>query len=124
LPVRTLSAAGLLGLVNVAARTATLPVLLMTLPEPPPLGPAILGSFALLYSQLALPTPSGAGVVDIGLLAGAAGSTGGSGVAILLWWRFYTTFAGVGIGAWFAVRTFGWGALTAMFKRKGKGKEA
>jgi len=117
LPARTLLASALLGFINVVARTAILPVLLMTLPEPPPLGPAILGSFALLYSQLALPTPSGAGVVDIGLLAGAAGSTGGSGVAILLWWRTYTTFAGVAIGAWFALRTFGWQAIRSLFSR-------
>lgn len=117
LPASTLVASALLGFLNVAARIAILPVLLMTLPDPPPLGPAILGSFALLYSQLALPTPSGAGVVDIGLLAGAAGSTGGSGVAILLWWRTYTTFVGVAIGAWFALRSFGWQAIRVAISR-------
>lgn len=117
LPLPVLAASAFLGLLNVAARTALLPVLLMTLPDPPPLGPAILGSFALLYSQLALPTPSGAGVVDIGLLAGAAGSTGERGVAMLLWWRFYSTFVGVGIGGWFALRTFGWQAIRNAFSR-------
>jgi hypothetical protein len=38
-------------------------VLALTLPDPPPMGPLALGSFALLYSQLVLPTPSGAGAV-------------------------------------------------------------
>ena len=117
LPARTLIASALLGFLNVAARIAVLPVLLAALPDPPPLGPAILGSFALVYSQLALPTPSGAGVVDLGLLAGAAGSTGGSGVAILVWWRFYTTVAGVAIGAWFALETFGWQAIKGAISR-------
>lgn len=100
-----------LGFVNLASRTAILPILMATLPVTPPLGPAILGSFALLYSQLALPTPAGAGIVDLGLLAGAAGNTGASGLALLIWWRFYTTFIGVGLGGWLAIRTFGWGAV-------------
>lgn len=106
--VTTLAASAFLGFLNVASRTAILPVLMLALPEPPPLGPALLGSFALLYSQLALPTPSGMGIVDLGLLAGAAGATGEGGVALLLWWRFYTSLLGVGLGAWAAVRVFGW----------------
>lgn len=108
MPAWRILASALLGFVNVAARTAILPVLMLALPDPPPLGPAILGSFALLYSQLALPTPSGMGVVDLGLLAGAAGSTGGAGAALLLWWRFYTTLLGAFLGGGIAVREFGW----------------
>ena len=110
--------------VNVASRTAILPILMATLPVPPPLGPAIVGSFALLFSQMALPTPSGAGVVDLGLLAGAAGSAGGAEVELLIWWRFYTTFVGVALGSWLAVRVFGWEVVRRAFKGKGKGKEA
>jgi hypothetical protein len=82
----------------------------------------LIGSFALLYSQILLPTPAGVGVVDLGLLAGAAGGVGDSGFGILAWWRFYTTIVGGLIGAWFAWRDFGWAALRAGFK--GKGKEA
>lgn len=122
MPPGPLVVAAVCAFVNLAARTAILPVLMATLPDPPPLGPAVLGSFALLYSQLALPTPSGAGVVDVGLLAGAAGGLGGSGVELLLWWRFYTTFVGVILGGWLAVREFGWGALRSAFKGKGMGK--
>ena len=44
--------------------------------QPPELGPMVLGSFALLYSQMLLPTPSGAGAVDLGFLGGAAGDLG------------------------------------------------
>ncbi len=108
--------------INLATRTAILPILMATLPDPPPLGPAIVGSFALLYSQMALPTPSGAGVVDLGLLAGAAGSAGGAEVGLLIWWRFYTTFIGIALGSWLAVREFGWAAVRGALKGKGKGK--
>ena len=62
--------------VNLATRVAILPVLALTLPSPPALGPLTLGSFALLYSQLVLPTPSGAGAVELGFLGGAAGDLG------------------------------------------------
>jgi uncharacterized membrane protein YbhN (UPF0104 family) len=64
-------------------------------------GPLFFASFVLLYAQLILPTPSGAGVVDLGLLGGAAGDLGG---ATLLWWRFYSSGIGVLVGAVVLVR--------------------
>ena len=60
-------------LINLVTRVAILPVLALTLADPPAMGPLVLGSFALLYSQLILPTPSGAGAVELGFLGGAAG---------------------------------------------------
>ena len=116
MPLPTILAAGFCSFVNLAGRTAILPVLMMTLPEPPPLGPAILGSFALLYSQTFLPMPSGAGVVDLGFLAGAAGSVGDGRVGLLVAWRFYTTFLGSGIGGWFVVRDLGVDAIRRIFR--------
>src|SRR5687768_2699415 len=65
-----------LSLINLTTRVAILPVLALTLPSPPPLGPMALGSFALLYSQLVLPTPAGAVAVELGFLGGAAGDLG------------------------------------------------
>jgi uncharacterized membrane protein YbhN (UPF0104 family) len=65
-----------LSFLNLATRVAILPVLASTLPSPPELGPMVLGSFALLYSQMLLPTPSGAGAVELGFLGGAAGDLG------------------------------------------------
>jgi uncharacterized membrane protein YbhN (UPF0104 family) len=114
----TLAGSACLGFLNVASRTAILPVLMLALPEPPPFGPALLGSFALLYSQLALPTPAGMGIVDLGLLAGVAGETGEGGVALLVWWRFYTTLLGVGLGAWAAIRVFGWDVVKGAVRGK------
>lgn len=123
MPPGPVVAAVLLAVINLSARTAILPILMMTLPEPPPMGPAILGSFALLYSQLILPTPSGAGMVDLGLLAGAAGQVPDGQVELLVWWRFYTSFVGIIIGGWFAVRAFGWEVVKKAFRRKAKGSE-
>jgi uncharacterized membrane protein YbhN (UPF0104 family) len=100
-----------LSFVNVAARVAILPVLTLTLPSPPPLGPAALGSFALLYSQLILPTPSGAGAVELGFLGGAAGDLGAGRGWLLLAWRGYSNGVGVLLGAGLALQLYGWPVL-------------
>jgi uncharacterized membrane protein YbhN (UPF0104 family) len=105
-----------LSVINLASRVAILPVLAWTLPEPPPLGPTILGSFALLYSQLLLPTPSGAGAVELGFLGGAAGDFGEHQGWLLLAWRFYTNGIGVALGIWLAVQIYGWPALRKLVR--------
>jgi uncharacterized membrane protein YbhN (UPF0104 family) len=96
---------------------AILPVLALTLPNPPSLGPLAVGSFALLYSQLVLPTPSGAGAVELGFLGGAAGDLGGSEGWLLLLWRFYTNGIGVILGVALASRIYGWPALRRLAGR-------
>lgn len=106
-----------LSLVNLATRVAILPVLALTLTDPPALGPMTLGSFALLYSQLVLPTPSGAGAVELGFLGGAAGDLGQDQGWLLLAWRFYTNGIGVLLGVWLAARIYGWPALRAVVRR-------
>ncbi len=107
-----------LGVVAIATRIAILPVLALTLPNPPELGPVIFGSFALLYSQMVLPTPSGAGVVELGFLGGAAGELGTDQGWILLAWRFYTNGLGVVLGVWLAAHVFGWPVLRKLLRRK------
>ena len=106
-----------LSLVNLATRVAILPVLALTLTSPPPLGPTILGSFALLYSQLILPTPSGAGPVELGFLGGAAGDLGVGQGWLLLAWRFYTSGIGVLLGVVLAGGVYGWPALRKVVRR-------
>jgi uncharacterized membrane protein YbhN (UPF0104 family) len=103
-------------LTNVVSRTLILPVLASSLPDPPSLGPLLVGSFGLLYSQLILPTPSGAGAVDLGFVAGAAGDLGSAQGQLLLAWRFYTTIVGVLLGLVFAVRLFGVRAIRRLFR--------
>ncbi|HEU4563173.1 MAG TPA: lysylphosphatidylglycerol synthase transmembrane domain-containing protein, partial [Gemmatimonadaceae bacterium] len=51
-------------IVSTAARVAILPVLALAIPEHVPLGTVTMGSFALIFGQLFLPTPAGAGAVE------------------------------------------------------------
>jgi uncharacterized membrane protein YbhN (UPF0104 family) len=106
-----------LSLINLATRVAILPVLALTLPSPPPIGPLAVGSFALLYSQLILPTPSGAGAVELGFLGGAAGDLGADEGWLLLAWRVYTNGIGVLLGVVLAARVYGWPALRQLAGR-------
>lgn len=119
MPWQLLLATTPLTFINLAARVAVLPVLAATLPDPPPLGLLLVGSFALLYSQLVLPTPSGAGAVELGFLSGAAGDLGNGEAALLVVWRFYTTGIGLMIGALLAAHRFGWSALRGKFGVRG-----
>lgn len=106
-----------MSLLNLVTRVAILPVLALTLPSPPALGPMALGSFALLYSQLLLPTPSGAGAVELGFLGGAAGELGDGQGWLLLAWRFYTNGIGVVLGLALASQIYGWPALRRLAGR-------
>lgn len=105
-----------LSAIAIATRIAILPVLALTLPSPPTPGAVIFGSFALLYSQMVLPTPSGAGVVELGFLGGAAGELGAEEGWILLAWRFYTNGIGVLLGVWLAASTYGWPFLRKLLR--------
>lgn len=106
-----------LSAINVATRLAILPILAATVEGGPELGPAIVGSFVLVYSQLALPTPSGAGAVELGFLGGAAGDLGDDARSLLFWWRGYTNGVGIVLGAAFALRYYGWRAVAALAQR-------
>ena len=105
-----------LSAIAIATRIAILPVLALTLPSPPAPGPVIFGSFALLYSQMVLPTPSGAGVVEMGFLGGAAGELGAEQGWILLAWRFYTNGIGMLLGVWLATSIYGWPFLRRLLR--------
>ncbi|HEX6534867.1 MAG TPA: lysylphosphatidylglycerol synthase transmembrane domain-containing protein [Gemmatimonadaceae bacterium] len=116
MPAWPLAASVPLTLVSLAARVAILPVLALTLPSPPPLGPLSFASFTLIYGQLLLPTPSGAGVVELGFLGGAVGDLGDRYGSILLAWRFYTVFVLVALGLVLGVRHYGRAAVAAMLR--------
>ncbi|HEX6670052.1 MAG TPA: lysylphosphatidylglycerol synthase domain-containing protein [Gemmatimonadales bacterium] len=117
MPLWPLVASLPLTFLNLATRVAILPVLALTLPSPPEIGPLLVGSFGLLYSQLVLPTPSGAGAVELGFLGGAAGDLGGRAGWLLLAWRFYTNGVGVVLGVGLAAHTYGWPALRRLARR-------
>ncbi|MDB4911791.1 MAG: hypothetical protein JWO39_2614 [Gemmatimonadetes bacterium] len=118
MPAWPLLASVPLTLLGLAARVAILPVLALTLPFPPPLGPLTFGSFALLYAQILVPTPSGAGVIDLGFVGGAVGNLGSHHRSLLLIWRFYTTVAVVAAGVIVALRVYGPAAVAALARRR------
>jgi uncharacterized membrane protein YbhN (UPF0104 family) len=108
---RTLMSVGWLTLLSLAARTAVLPVLAAGIPGTS-LGGLIAGSFALVFSQVVLPTPSGFGGVELGLLAGFAGALAvGDAAQLLVVWRFYTLVLGACAGAVMLVGA-GWNRST------------
>lgn len=97
-PVTLASVAGLT-VVSMAARTAILPVLAARVPGTSLAG-LVAGSFALVFGQVVLPLPAGAGGVELGFVAGFAGTLPGREIAtLLLVWRFYTVGLGVLVGA-------------------------
>jgi uncharacterized membrane protein YbhN (UPF0104 family) len=111
---RTVLVAATLTALSMVARTAILPVLAAGLPGLDPRG-VLLGSFALLYGQLALPTPAGAGAVELGFVGGfAEGMSPRALAALLLAWRLYTLILGAALGGVLAAS----GALSAWHKRR------
>jgi uncharacterized membrane protein YbhN (UPF0104 family) len=100
-----------LTLLSIASRLAILPILAQTLPDPPPPGVLLLGSFALIYGQLFFPTPGGTGAVELIASAGAAGELGGSGGPVFLGWRAVTTGLPVVLGFALAVHRYGGAAV-------------
>jgi uncharacterized membrane protein YbhN (UPF0104 family) len=116
LPAWPLVASVPLTLVSLAARLAILPVLALTLADPPSMGPLIFASLILTYGQLALPTPSGAGLVEIGFMGGAAGDMGARYGSILFVWRFYTTILLVALGILLGVKQYGADAVAAIMR--------
>jgi uncharacterized membrane protein YbhN (UPF0104 family) len=123
MPAWPLLAAAPITLLGLGARVAILPVLALTLPFPPPMGPLTFGSFALLYAQVLVPTPSGAGVIDLGFVGGAVGNLGEHHRHLLLIWRVYTTAAVVGIGVIVALKAYGVAAVSALTKWRQRKRE-
>jgi uncharacterized membrane protein YbhN (UPF0104 family) len=62
-------------------------------------GTVFVGSFALIYSQLLLPTPAGVGGVELGFVAGFAPMLSGAETAsLLVTWRIYSLGIPAGLG--------------------------
>src|SRR5882672_1451013 len=96
-PSVTLAAA--LTALSMALRIAILPVLVAGQPGFAA-GAVVLGSFTLLFGQLVLPTPAGAGAVELGFVGGFAGTMSTAALATLLVaWRVYTLILPAGLGA-------------------------
>jgi len=106
-PWRVLASVSGLTLLSMAARTAILPVLAGHLPGLSLAG-VVAGSFALVFVQSILPTPAGAGPVELGFVAGFAGAIDHQQLlTLLLAWRIYTIGLGGLVGGllmWGAAR--------------------
>jgi uncharacterized membrane protein YbhN (UPF0104 family) len=89
--------------ISIGARVAILPVLTASMPSLPSFGTVAASSFLLLHGQMILPTPAGAGAVDLGFLAGLGTAGGG----LLMSWRLYTTGIGAIVGSALAAVTLG-----------------
>lgn len=75
---------------DVLTRVALLPILAIAVQNAPPSDVLAMASFTMLYGQIFLPTPAGAGIVDLGILGGVAGDLGVGAGAILIGWRIWT----------------------------------
>jgi len=84
---------------SMALRVAILPVLVAGQPRLAT-DAVVVGSFTLLFGQLALPTPAGAGAVELGFVGGFAGTMSAAALATLLVaWRAYTLILPAALGA-------------------------
>lgn len=86
--------------VHVAMRLCVLPALVLPVAPGTPLTPLALWPLGLLYGAAVVPAPGGGGAVELAFRA-ALGSTIPAAVfpAALLWWRVYTFYLYIVLGA-------------------------
>jgi hypothetical protein len=117
IPLRTLATGLALSVLSLASRVAILPLLASLLPESPPMGVLALASFTLHYAQVALPTPAGAGPIELAVLQGGLGTTEAG--ALLGWWRLYMTILPAAGGLVLGAIVYGPRAMRLPFFGKG-----
>ncbi|HXY30030.1 MAG TPA: lysylphosphatidylglycerol synthase transmembrane domain-containing protein [Gemmatimonadaceae bacterium] len=95
------AAASLLcSILHIALRLAILPIIVYAFGERPPIAPLILWPIALTYGSVLAPMPGGGGVIEVAFKF-ALGSTIPPHIfgASLIWWRFYTFYFFILLGA-------------------------
>ncbi|HET7630879.1 MAG TPA: lysylphosphatidylglycerol synthase transmembrane domain-containing protein [Gemmatimonadaceae bacterium] len=91
---------------HVATRLVMLPALVLPVMPNLPLAPLALWPLGLLYGAAVVPAPGGGGAVELGFRVALGGVIpGGLFVAALVWWRFYTFYIYIILGAFAAGRT-------------------
>jgi hypothetical protein len=102
-----------MSVVHVGMRLCVLPALVLGAGASAPLAPLALWPLGLLYGAAVVPAPGGGGAVELAFRAALAGVIGPAlFAAALLWWRFYTFYIYIVLGAFVAGGT----ALRAMRK--------
>jgi uncharacterized protein (TIRG00374 family) len=90
----------LMSVIHVAMRLCVLPALVLGAGAKAPLAPLALWPLGLLYGAAVVPAPGGGGAVELAFRAALAGVIGpGLFAAALLWWRFYTFYIYIVLGA-------------------------
>ena len=96
-----------LSIAHVAVRFTILPTLVLLMAnQPVPLGPLVVWPLGIIYGAGMLPAPGGGGAVELAFRA-ALGGTLPAAVfgAALVWWRFYTFYIYIAVGALVAGNT-------------------
>ncbi|MEP6492016.1 MAG: lysylphosphatidylglycerol synthase transmembrane domain-containing protein [bacterium] len=94
------AAAYLMSVIHVAMRLCVLPALVLGAGAVAPLAPLALWPLGLLYGAAVVPAPGGGGAVELAFRAALATVIGPSlFAAALLWWRFYTFYIYIVLGA-------------------------
>jgi uncharacterized protein (TIRG00374 family) len=102
-------------IVHVAVRFTVLPALVLSTVASVPLAPLALWSFSILYGAVVVPVPGGGGAVEVAFRATLGDVIPASiFAAALLWWRFYTFYLYILLGALVAGRA----VLRALKKEK------
>jgi uncharacterized protein (TIRG00374 family) len=92
-----------MSVIHVAMRLCVLPALVLGAGAVAPLAPLALWPLGLLYGAAVVPAPGGGGAVELAFRAALAGVIGPSlFAAALLWWRFYTFYIYIVLGAFVA----------------------
>jgi uncharacterized protein (TIRG00374 family) len=92
-----------LSLIHVAARLAVLPALVFSYDRDANLAPLILWPLALIYGGNAAPAPAGGGLIEVAFRSSLGGWIAEPYfAATLIWWRFYTFYALLLLGAFVA----------------------
>jgi uncharacterized protein (TIRG00374 family) len=89
-----------MSVIHVAMRLCVLPALVLGAGAVAPLAPLALWPLGLLYGAAVVPAPGGGGAVELAFRAALAGVIGKSlFAAAVLWWRFYTFYIYILLGA-------------------------
>jgi glycosyltransferase 2 family protein len=88
------------GVLHVLARLAVLPVILSSAGAAVALVPIVVWPLVLLYAAALAPAPSGGGAMELGFSAALSGVIPAAFLgAALIWWRLYSFFIYVALGA-------------------------
>lgn len=102
----SLAAALAFSTLHVLSRLAILPLLVYAYGDRPPLAPLIVWPLALLYGSAVAPAPAGGGVVELSFRAALGSHIPAHLIASsLIWWRIYSFYAYLMLGALSAGRT-------------------